>query len=140
MRTIGLFSAAIFAFGLLSVIGYSNTNHKESHANQIESWQFNNEDSLKSMDTYHIGINLEKSLVSKYNLGVKYCIDRVSQTIVPVNASSSLSGFISGLNWRPTSVIVNRTNNKKQFEYFVNGVMKWNLLETTIYAQPKNYT
>lgn len=138
---IGLFASIIFVFGLLSFIGHLNNDddNKEPNSNQIKTWKFVSEDSLKSNDTYLLDIDLEKTLISKYDLGIKYGKDKEEQINIPISAYSSTTGFISGTNWKPVSIIVNRTNDNNKFEYFVAGVIEWKLMGATIYSQPKEY-
>ncbi len=138
---LGLFASIIFVFGLLSFVGHSNNEYdnKESNSNQIKTWKFISEDSLNRNATYLLDIDLEKTLVSKYDLGIKYGKDRQGEMNIPISAYSSTSGFISGTNWKPVSIIVNRTTDNNKFEYYVDGVVEWKLLGTTIYSQLKEY-
>lgn len=138
---IGLYASVIFVFGLLSFVGYSNNgnDNKEPNSNQIKTWKFLSEDSLKNYDTYLLSIDLEKTLISKYSLGIKYGKDKQEQVNIPISAYSSTTGFISGTNWKPVSIIINRTNDNNKFEYFVSGVVEWKLLGATIYSQLKEY-
>jgi hypothetical protein len=138
---IGLFASIIFVFGLLSFIGHSNNDNenKEPNSNQIKSWKFTSEDSLNRNATYSIDVDLEKTFVSKYGLGIKYGKDEQGQMNIPISASSSTTGFISGIDWKPISIIVNRTTDNNKFEYFVDGIVEWKLLGATIYSQHKEY-
>ena len=138
---IGLFASVIFVFGLLSFVGHSNNDNdnKEPNSNQIKTWKFISEDSLKSNDSYLLNIDLEKTLVSNYDLGIKYGKDKEGQINIPISAYSSTTGFISGTNWKPVSIIINRTNDNNKFEYSVDGVVEWKLLGATIYSQLKEY-
>lgn len=138
---IGSFAAFIFVFGLLSFIGHSNNDNdnKEPGSNQIKTWKFISEDSLKSNDSYLLSVDLEKTLVSTYDLGIKYGKDKQEQINIPISAYSSTTGFISGINWKPVAIIVNKTNDNNKFVYLVDGVVEWKLLGTKIYSQPKEY-
>jgi hypothetical protein len=138
---IGLFAAIIFVFGLLSFIGHSNKDNenKEPNSNQIKTWKFVSEDSLKNSDSYLLNIELEKTMISKYDLGIKYSKDKERQSNLPISAYSSTTGFISGTNWKPVSIIINKTGYNNKFEYFVDGVVEWKLLGATIYSQLKEY-
>ncbi len=138
---VGLFASIVFVFGLLSFVGQSNNDNanKEANSNKIKTWKFSSEDSLKSNNTYLLNIDLEKTLVSKYDLGIKYGIDKEERINFPISAYSSNSGFISGTNWKPISIIINMTNDNNKFEYFVDGVLEWKLLGATIYSEMKEY-
>ncbi|MEP7318285.1 MAG: hypothetical protein ABI921_06080 [Panacibacter sp.] len=138
---VGLFASIIFVFGLLSFVGHTNNDkdNKEPKSNQIKTWKFISEDSLKNNDTYLLDIDLEKTLVSKYELGIKYGKDKQKQINIPISAYSSTTGFISGTNWKPVSIIINKTNENNKFEYSVDGIVEWKLLGATIYSQLKEY-
>jgi hypothetical protein len=138
---LGLLASIIFVFGLLSFAGNSNNDNdnKEPNSNHIRTWKFVSEDSLKNNESHLLDIGLEKTLISKYDLVIKYGKDRQGQINVPISAYSSTNGFISGTNWKPISIIINRSTDNNKFEYFVDGVVEWKLLGTTIYSQPKEY-
>ncbi len=137
----GLLASVIFVFGLLSFIGKSNSNNDnlEPNSNHIKTWKFVPGDSLKSNESYLQNIELEKTIISKYDLGIEYGKDLQGQLNIPISAYSSTTGFVSGTNWKPVSIIVNRTNENKKFEYSVDGVVEWKLLGATVYSQQKNY-
>ena len=86
-----------------------------------------------------MNIDLEKTLVSNYDLGIKYGKDKDDQISIPISAYSSTSGFISGTNWKPISISINRMDDNSKFEYYVSGVVEWKLLGATIYSQLKEY-
>ena len=136
---LGIFASIIFVFGLLSFIGNPNNDNKEPNSNQIKTWKFISEDSLKSTESYFLSIDLENSLVSKYTLGIKYGKDKQGQNNIPISSYSSTTGLISGINWKPVSIIVNRTNDNNKFDYSVYGVIEWKLLGAKLYSQPRNY-
>ncbi|MES2238918.1 MAG: hypothetical protein V4497_01535 [Bacteroidota bacterium] len=138
---VGLLASIIFVFGILSFVGNSNNdnNNKEPNSNQVKTWKFVTEESLKNNESYLLDVDLEKTLVSKYFLEIKYGKDKLGKINVPISAYSSTTGFISGINWKPISIIVNQTNDNNKFEYLVHGVIEWKLLGATIYSQYKEY-
>lgn len=140
-QNFGLLASIVFVFGLLSFIGHSNNNNdnKEPNSNQIKTWKFTSDDSLSRNPTSSVFIDLEKTLISKYYLFVQYGKDKDGQINIPISASSSTNGFISGTNWRPISIFINRTGDNNKFKYFVSGVVEWKLLGATIYSQLKEY-
>jgi len=140
-ENVGLFASIIFVFGLLSFIGQSNndSDNKELNSNQIKSWKFNSEDSLNNAESFFLDIDLEKNLVSEFNLGIKYVRIKESLENMPISANSSMTGFVSGTSWKPKSIIVKRTNTNDRFNYFVAGVVEWKLLGMTVYLQSKDY-
>lgn len=120
----GLFASVVFVFGLLSFVGHSNNDNQEPGTNQIRTWKFVSEDSLNKNATFLVDIDLEKTLVSKYQLGIQCGKDKQGQTNIPMSANSRTNGFISGTNWKPSSIIVNRTDDNNKFEYFVDGIVE----------------
>jgi hypothetical protein len=136
----GLFASIVFVFGLLSFVGHSSIeNNKELNYSQTKTWKFKTSDSLNSKATYFLKVNLEKNFISKYDLMINYTEDIKGGKKIPISASSSTSGFVSGTNWRPMSIIINETSDNNQFNYIVLGVVEWHILGTTIYLQSKEY-
>jgi hypothetical protein len=137
----GVLATIIFVFGLLSFFSRSNDSqdNTEPNSNQIRTWKFSSEDSLDRKATSLIDVELEKTLISKFRLGIKYGKDKQQQLNIPISAYSSITGFVSGINWKPSSIIVNRTDNNTKFEYYVDGMMEWKLPGATIYSQFKEY-
>ena len=127
----GVLTCIVFVFGLLSFVVRSNNDkdNNEPDTNQIKTWGSNN----------HIEIELEKTFISKYSLGIEYGRDKQLQNNIPVRANSWTTGFESGTNWKPISIIVNRTDDNKKFEYEVDGTIRWSLLGMTIYSEPKHW-
>jgi hypothetical protein len=137
----GVLAAVVLVFGLLSFISNSNKddNDHQSNSNQIRTWEFNSRDSVDINSTRFMQIALEKTLVSKYELGIKYGKQKEGQINIPLSANSWTTGFMSGTNWKATSIIVNKTNENNRFEYHVTSTVEWKLLGITIYSQPKVY-
>lgn len=138
---IGRFAMLIFVFGLVSFIGHSNDENQnlEPNSNQIKTWKFTPEDSLNRNGKYSLNIHLENTLVSKYQLGIKYGKDRQRETNVPISAYSSTTGFVSGTNWKPISIVVHTTDHNNKFEYHVFGVVEWKILGATLYSEEKEF-
>lgn len=140
-ENVGLFASIIFVFGLFSFVTQTkiDSHNKEPHSNQIRTWKFISEDSSKVIDQYLLDIDLEKNLFSTYHLGIKYGKDKQGQILTPISANSHTTGFVSGTNWEPVSILVNKTDEYNKFEYSVTGVIEWKLLGATIYSQLKQY-
>ncbi|CAN5414957.1 hypothetical protein BH11BAC3_BH11BAC3_44580 [soil metagenome] len=138
---IGVVAAFIFVLALLSFVSQSDgdNDNLEPDSNQVKTWKFNSADSLDKWSNEVIITELEKTLISTYSLGISYGKDTTLKYNIPVSANTWTSGFQGGTGWKPLSILVNRTNNNQQFEYEVNGIVKWNLLGMTIYKQTKNW-
>ena len=137
----GLIAAIIFVFGLLSFMSnpHDDKFNEEPNGNQIRTWKFTPEDSVDKHATFLINIDLEKTLISKYELSIIYGKDKQGQLNIPISANAKTLGFVSGTNWKPSAIMVNRTNDNTKFEYYINGNMEWKLLGATIYYQQKEY-
>lgn len=97
------------------------------------------DDSVKINPTASASINLEKTLIAEYRLLVLFGQEKDGKINIPMSASSSTNGFISGTNWKPLSISIDKTDDNNQFEYFVRGVVEWQLMGATVYSQPKKY-
>lgn len=138
---LGIFATIVFVFGLLSFVGNSNIDdNREPNSNQVKTWKFTSEDSLDRNATFLTNLDLEKTFVSKYVLGIKYGKEMQGKMNIPISAYSLTSGFVSGTNWKLVSILINMTSDNNKFEYFVDGVVEWKLLGATIYFQEKEYT
>ncbi|GEL12013.1 hypothetical protein FGL01_27520 [Flavobacterium glycines] len=137
---VGLLASIIFVFGLLSFMGHSNDNNDDDdpNKNQVKTWNFISKDNIQPNTSYFLNVDLEKTLISKFNLEI-ICGKNKQNIIVPISAYSLLNGFVSGINWKPTSITINNKDNNNKFEYLVYGTVEWKLLNLTIYSQRKEY-
>jgi hypothetical protein len=137
----GHIAAVVFVLGLLALMAEANSDkdNKEPNSNRIKTWKFNSLDSLDKNSQVFIDIDLERSLISKYYLGIAYCKDKQLQNNIPVSADTFITGITTGTSWKPGTVMINRTDDNRKFEYEVYGTIKWSLLGITIYHQPKHW-
>ena len=131
---IGYVAAIVFVFGLLSFMGNKNSN-----LNQKSSWDFAPKDSLITDMNSSLNIKLEETMLTTLSLDISYGHHKTNQQNIPISAYSTLYGFMSGLNWKPVSISVYKTADNTKFQYYVVGVLEWQLIGATIYSQPKNY-
>lgn len=131
----GLFRSAIFVIGLVSLLAYANAKRNI----ETETWNFASENDIDKTTISHINQELENTPLIKFVLGVNYAKSKTNQQNVPLIANSQITGFISGINWKPLSVVVSQTAENTKFAYAVAGTLEWKLFATTIYAQPKTY-
>lgn len=138
---LGIVASIVFVFGLLSFIGNSNfdSDNKEQGLNQVKTWQFISPDSLDKSSVVFLQIDFEKTLISKYCLGIQYGKDKQLKNNIPISAVTWTTGFESGTSWKPISIIVTRTDDNGKFEYEIEGMVKWKLLGLTIYDQTKTW-
>lgn len=55
-----------------------------------------------------------------------------------VSSSSYLTGFVSGYQWSPISIVVGALPDRR-LHYSTSGVLAWKLLGLTVYRQPKQF-
>jgi hypothetical protein len=137
----GLLASVIFVFGLLSFVGHSESDEEYNKPNtrSMQTWNLRTSDSSDEGYSYVAEVELEKTLISKYNLGIGYDKDSLVKKSTPVSAFSWITGFQSGTSWNPVSIIVNQTTGNNTFEYEVDGTVGWRLLGMTVYHQPKHW-
>ena len=131
---IGYLASIVFVFGIVSPMGYEN-----SKLNRKSSWEFAPKDSIITDQQSSVNISLEKALFLKVGLNIHYGYSKTDHQNTPIDASSILTGFTSGLNWKPTSISVYKTTDNLKFKYSVYGVLEWKLFGTTIYTQTKDF-
>jgi hypothetical protein len=136
---LGLLAAVVFAVVLLSFMGSANNDKGNNGLDprQVVTPGFNS-DSMSNRPYVFVTIDLAKTLISKYSLGVTYGKDKHLHNI-PVTANAWLTGFESGTSWKPNSIIVNLTDDNMKFEYQVEGTVKWTLLGLPVYYQSKTW-
>lgn len=131
---IGYLAAVVFVFGLYSFMGNKNSN-----LNPKSSWDFASKDSLITDINSSINIKLEETRLTTLALNIYHGYRKTDQQNIPISAYSSFKGFVSGLNWKPTSISIYKTSDNNKFQYYVNGILEWQLIGATIYSQPKNF-
>lgn len=133
-ENIGSFATLIFVVGFFGLIGSVAHDYKQ----QLKTWTFTTDDSLTKTSTTFTQIDLEKTLVSHYELSVTYAKDKNALN-TPISAHSSAIGFIFGVNWEPIALMIDKTKNNHKFSYSVVAMVHWKLLGVTIYTQSKQY-
>jgi len=123
----GILAAVIFILILLSFTNQPNNDNKEPNSNHIKTWQFLPQDTSANTKSYFLQIPLEKTMVSKFDLGIVYKVIENNASI-PISAYSSQSGFVNGIIWKPTSIIVNKTVNANKLQYQLAGIVNGDCL------------
>lgn len=134
-------AAIVFVFGLLSLIGNANIDkdNKELGSSQIHNLGFTPKDSVNKNTNYFVYVELEKTPISTYMLRIEYGKEKQQNLNTPTSAYSFINGLVSGTNWKPSSIIVNKTSDNNKFEYEVYGTVEWQLFRSIVYYQPKEY-
>lgn len=117
----------------------NKSDNKNNGSSEINTWEFAGVDSYDNKNTFLTNIDLEKNAILSFRLSIKYGKDKQGLQHVPISANSYVIGFVSGTNWKPSGIIINKTNDHIGFSYVVAGVVEWNLFGITIYSQSKEY-
>ncbi|MCU0355821.1 MAG: hypothetical protein MUD08_19130 [Cytophagales bacterium] len=137
-----LFSVVVFVFGFISFIGTPDRDGAKPRVNKnkTEVWHFAEDRQLMDSCEKHGDVNLalEKGWGVSRNLYIFY--RKCSGSLVPSQATSSSSGFVTGTVWMPTRITSNADSKRNMLEYQVTGELRWKLLGTTVYTQFKEYS
>lgn len=129
----GIFASLLFIFVLLSFVKRTGKNEL------IKKWHFPLKNQNNSLADKYLWVELEKTILSKYELRIQYRLDKKTPEILPTEAYTQTTGWIGGTNWEPIHVSVQVNKSSTEFKYKVTGIIKWNLLGVNIYVQPKTY-
>ncbi|MBD2751549.1 hypothetical protein [Spirosoma validum] len=139
---LSLLASIIFVFGLLAFAGNSG---KQSdvvipETNQARKWTFVSRDSVLPATSKFTLIAIDKTFLSTTDLLVLCGREKTSGKMLPIEATSSKTGFSSGHRWRPQTIFVETTATPGKLTYRVDGLLEWNLLGATMYTQFKTYS
>jgi hypothetical protein len=132
-QKLGLLTAVVFIIGLMSLSGTANSSkdwHKQA---------FNNRDTTDQNSGGMLHIDLERTWISKYTLGVNYALGKESKQAVVLEAYSSTNGWSSGTDWEPGYISIRPTADGQKLQYEVWGNVRWTLLGLTVYRKAKRY-
>ena len=136
---VGLYAVVIFTLGLLSFAANSGKKSDSFSENpEVKKWTFVPRDSVVPGGLQFAHARIDKTWISEIGLTVLYGAKKSSNQIVPVEATSVWSGFVSGYDWKPTSISVHATTGQ-EYAYTVIGILQWKLLGIPLYSQPKTY-
>lgn len=126
-----LFSITIIVIGIASFISNYNS-HKSKKNNIIISKVFNRDNPTIMRD-----IELDQNSIFNINMDVKYSIEK--NKLVPIEASSFLTGFLSGHTWEFLSIEISEHKISEKSEFVASGILKWNLIGINIFSQSKTF-
>lgn len=137
----GILVSLIFIVGIFSIMGTSaKSDASSNNSNGKSSVLFNlseqDLDHTKSGDVKSIAI--DKKGLTTFNLQILFGYFKGSNTPLPYQAYSEISGLMGGHEWSSTTT-VNKTSQPGHFSYNVTGILKWKLLWMSIYSQPITY-
>lgn len=135
---LGALASLIFALGLLSFIGKSN---EENQGTKTFNLQEENVDPNKfDGNTYLRQLILENKLATNIELGVKFGENGAGKKLL--SAYTTRTGFVSGTNWVPQMVSVDKSDKSGKsgkYNYYVTGTFEWRILGIKLYSENKNF-
>jgi len=135
-REFGLGPALVLVIGLLSLAG-KKPEEASQPAKKFAVWKFNS-DSLVNLQPAKRKI-IDKNLVFKINLYCTYGFSKTTNQLLPVSASCNVTGVRSGVKWVPENVFITADSSGTKIEFYVSGTLEWQLLNSTIRYEYKNY-
>jgi hypothetical protein len=124
-------------YSAFSPSAHASNNNNEHNKNETQHWKFVLKDSVDPTVINSAILRLEMSLLTEIILHIQYGKDKHKNQPVPIIAYSNTNGFVSGTAWKPTSIVLNTTAKKDELQYYVYGVLKWQMLGATFYTQQK---
>ena len=126
---------------ILAVLFYScgRNSNTENKTHEPKQWDLASTDSLNKNTGRMMSTELQKTMLTKLTMLIKYCESATDRHKVATSASFMQSGIGGIKDLEPVDVYVNETARKNTIEYFVHAVINWKLLGCVIYVQAKEY-
>ncbi|MBN9296965.1 MAG: hypothetical protein J0I41_08130 [Filimonas sp.] len=135
---LGKAATIVFVIGMFSFM--NQDSNKETTTNDGKIWSFASaNDSLYKGTINSLSTSIENTMINERTLMLNYTQDKETKRYIPLSASISMSGLISGCEWTPVSVAVHTTSDVHTLTYSVNVVETWRLLNFTLYKQFRDY-
>lgn len=137
---LGLLTSVVFILGLLSFISRSDNpkDNQLTRSEPLETWVSPMKDSL-DMSFFSKRVSLEKTMGPGIELRIGYGQHVSTNQDMPADASTMMTGLVSGLAWQPIVIDMQPANAPGVFAYHVSGILYWKLLGSTLYSQEKIY-
>ena len=134
-KKINLFVSILFVLVLLSVV---NAAEKSPEINNGKSGFVSGRPGPKGFEqTKLISVTPQNDLLFHIGLFGFYGRDD-SAGLYPISASSAITGLVAGYQWVPSSTLLDTAEGK--IRYHFSGILDWQLLGITFYAQEKTFT
>jgi len=129
----GRFKNLSIAILILGVINMVSANDSDKFDNTI------NIDNKYNQENYEQAskLILEDNLTMNINLSIMY--SKENKILIPIKATSNLSGFVSGFEWQIKSVHTTSKTNKEKKDFTAYGILEWKLFGIKIYSQEKSF-
>jgi F0F1-type ATP synthase gamma subunit len=126
-----MFSIFIMILGIVQIISASNFKKNSNKITITENYLNKNNSEIKE-------IILQNNFTFDINMLVKYSVDQTEY--IPIESSSSLTGFVSGYVWEFKSIQTDNYKKGQKAKYIANGILKWNLFGINIYTELKSFS
>lgn len=123
-------SIFIMVIGVIQII---SAFISEKNTNQIKITDDYNNENYTDVKK----VILQDNLTFNINLSVKYSVNDTEY--IPIESSSSLTGFVSGYVWEFQSIHTKSFKKGQKSIYTAEGVLKWNLFGFTVYNESKTF-
>jgi hypothetical protein len=121
---------------LLSVV---NAAEKSPEVNNGKSGFVSGTPGPKGFEqTKLISITPQKDLLFHIALFGFYGRYNDSAGLYPISAGSTITGLVAGYKWIPSSTLLDTADGKIRYRF--SGILDWQLLGITFYAQEKTFT
>ena len=130
---LGIFSAIILTFGMLSFMSTNNTEDSENVEFDLKDSERVND---KYSNTFLSRAKIAQNLANSTDLTVKYA--KQNESVNLLYAKSNRSGLIMGTKWQPRMISINFEKNN-MYNYQVVGQLEWYLLGIRLTTQEKVY-
>ncbi|WP_046758693.1 hypothetical protein [Kordia jejudonensis] len=120
----------VLVIGVLGIMNAKEDKHKNTyamHGNAIET------NVTRSVD-----MRMHESASLIFHLSIRFKQNAKGE-FIPSYSSSSLSGFVSGFQWKYKYINIDK-NTDGTFSYGAHGVLYWDLLGINFYTQNRDFT
>ncbi|MCL6219966.1 hypothetical protein [Zunongwangia pacifica] len=123
-------SIAILVLGVFHIVSANDTEKLDHSININNDYNPENNTLIKT-------IILEDNLTMKFNLSILY--SNSNGTLIPIKATSYLSGLLCGYDWKIKSVNTSNKDGKQKKKFTAIGTLEWKLFGIKIYSQRKSF-
>lgn len=124
-------SIAILILGVIQIVS-ANDSDKFDNTINIDN-DYNQKNSTQTSK-----LILEDNLAMNNNLSITYSSE--NEVLIPIKATSYLTGFVSGYEWKIKSINTSSKTKNEKKHYTASGILEWKIFGIKIYSQEKSFT
>lgn len=126
------FSILLVIIGVVQILA-ANDKDQASHNSVTFTEKYNPPNSSESHR-----INLDDYTSFSIDLWIKYSVEQ--DTLVPIECSSYLTGFVAGFDWELYGAVVDEFRKGDKGRYQISGTLIWSLFGIEVYRQDKDFS